>query len=355
MVASSSAARAESARMAAPPQAPHAPIPDGAVATWLSLQLLGHGSARISLQLSRDATAREEVVDDRTLVVQLDGFQLSRTGTWGHVDMAAYDSDVESLDIEPAPTATVGVELVVRFKQPGRARAGMSRVALADDGYHYLVVGVGVAEPEQAAAAAPAAPGAPAAPTTVAAATEDDSAPPVVILRRDQILIGPDTKYGPRVNVSAAVGYNGPAGAIGVDVDYRVTHHIAVGLAGGVGAWGPRVTPNAKLQYHFPGGEVFLEGGVGLNFGGHITDTLDGVDHSYQAGFVPTADLAIGFRKRVWVPWLWTGLQIGTSFALMQNRFTVDHAGDAQSMTDAQALYPGVPPILIAFSSGFSF
>ena len=359
--AASPAARAETRAIPAPPQAPHAAIPDGAVATWMSLQLLGDGRARLALQLSRDAQPREQVIDDHTLVIEVPGFALARDGHWGHADMTAYDTAVASLDIEPTASATPGVDLVIRFKGAG-ARSGGARVVLADDGYHYLLVAIardGIAPAAAAADAPPSeAPAPPAAPTTTAAAAapgDDDRAPPVVILRHDQILIGPDTKYGPKVNVGASVGYNGPAGALGVDVDYRVSRHVAVGIAGGIGAWGVRVTPTAKLQHHFPGGEVFVEAGLSVNFGGHIEDTIAGVDHSFSAGIVPTADFAVGFRKRVFVPWLWTGAQIGTSFALASNRYTPDHAGDGDAMTDAQLLYPGAPPLLVAFSSGFSF
>ena len=73
----------------------------------------------------------------------------------------------------------------------------------------------------------------------------------------------------PRLDIGTSTGLNNPAGMYGIETDFRLLDRVSVGILGGNGAWGIRLTPQARLYpFGVSRAGLFLEAGMSLNFGG---------------------------------------------------------------------------------------
>ncbi len=356
------------ADIAPPPQAPRGPHAAAPTLTRLGFQLQGARRARIALQLSAEVPVYEDL-DGNTLVVELPGVAFSASGDWGTVDTHGYDTSVAAIAFARGTRGGSSVVVRVTFQGRAGARRGAARIERGQDGFRYLVIDTG------ADGAVPVhrgglevEPGEPEATTGGRHVADVDTAPPPPHDERadlpgvvsfappaDAPPSGPDWRTGPRWNLAASTGYNSPAGFLGLEVDFRVQHYISLGVAGGVGGWGYRVSPTVKLDL-LPGRrtQVFFEAAVAVNLGGAGTVTSNGMVTDVDMGVVPTADVAVGVRVHKFGP-LWTGFRLGVAVALATERFTTTGTPDQTTRDLIDALYPGSPSILVAWMAGASF
>src|SRR5690606_12874897 len=95
---------------------------------------------------------------------------------------------------------------------------------------------------------------------TAAPALAQDTAPAVTFREEKAI---------PRIDLGVTGGINNPGGIYGLEGSYRILDHLSVGVAGGNGAWGLRLSPLVRA-YPFGASNygLFVETGASFNLGG---------------------------------------------------------------------------------------
>ena len=104
-----------------------------------------------------------------------------------------------------------------------------------------------------------------------------------------------DPNRVPSTDLGVAVGFNAPAGGIGFEGEWRPVPGLGLGLHGGVGMWGTRISPVVRL---YPVGVkfgLFAEGAISINEGG--SSELIGAGRGLSLESTGAASLAIGFRQ----------------------------------------------------------
>jgi hypothetical protein len=136
----------------------------------------------------------------------------------------------------------------------------------------------------------------------------------------------------PTLDFGVATGFNNPSGFFGVETHLLLNEHVGVGVLGGFGAWGFRLTPQARL-YPFNASEVglFLEGGLSLNLGGR--EGFPPKD-PVTLGLTPTATTALGYRFPILDGQGWGLLRAGWGFRLREENL---HSSDGTPL--APGLY----------------
>jgi hypothetical protein len=158
-----------------------------------------------------------------------------------------------------------------------------------------------------------------------------------------------------RLDVGVSSGFNNPGGIYGVEADFRLIDRISVGLAAGSGAWGMRITPQARLYpFGISSAGLFLESGLSLNLGGKATATSNGeVIQEADMAFAPVVNLSLGYRVGI-RQWGWWAIRFGYGFRLNDSSYTLrdSTALDPLLETVLSASKPG--GFLLGVSGGFS-
>lgn len=168
----------------------------------------------------------------------------------------------------------------------------------------------------------------------------------------------PPDLQSPSFDLGVTAGFNNPGGIVGGTLEHRLVDFFALGLAGGPGLWGFRLTPSARL---YPFGvhrtALFLEGGLAFNFGGAIPETVtrpSGVTRTViQQELEPAAHLALGLR-RAWLRYFFTSVEIGWQFNLRPGAFHAVDNGPLDGFATASMLLSQPGGFLIGVSAGIS-
>src|SRR4051812_11160914 len=102
-----------------------------------------------------------------------------------------------------------------------------------------------------------------------------------------------------RFDIAVSGGINNPAGVIGLESDLRFTPFFSVGVAGGIGTWGPRLSPQFRV---YPFGAdwgnlgVFVETGLSVNLGGRA-EVSDGSTFLVTRAPTPALNISMGLRR----------------------------------------------------------
>ncbi|WP_223641116.1 hypothetical protein [Corallococcus sp. EGB] len=139
------------------------------------------------------------------------------------------------------------------------------------------------------------------------------------------------------LDLGVAAGFNSPSGIFGVELEYRVAPILGLNLSAGVGAWGIRMGPGARL---YPLGEVrtspFLEAGMSFNMGGRSTTTLSfgGESESYTTEklMTPVATVAVGLRQAMGPMYL--GARVGWGYRLREDNWRTSDGRDPNLLDD---------------------
>lgn len=158
-----------------------------------------------------------------------------------------------------------------------------------------------------------------------------------------------------RLDVGVTMGFNNPGGIYGVETDFRVIDRFSVGVAGGRGAWGIRITPQVRLYpLRITKAGLFLESGLSLNLGDRATVSVNGnVVQEADMAFTPVANVGLGYRFTPY-DWGWSAIRVGYGFRLKKDNYTLRDATvlDPLMETLLAASQPG--GFLVGISGGFS-
>jgi hypothetical protein len=103
-----------------------------------------------------------------------------------------------------------------------------------------------------------------------------------------------------RWDIAVSGGISNPAGVIGLESDLRFTPYFSVGVAGGIGTWGPRLSPQFRV---YPFGAdwrnlgVFVETGLSVNLGGQTTITDGSTTTLVTRNPTPALNISMGLRR----------------------------------------------------------
>ncbi|HEU5060767.1 MAG TPA: hypothetical protein VFU21_29755 [Kofleriaceae bacterium] len=127
--------------------------------TWVGFQPHEGGSSRVFIQLDRDVTHHESVKNG-ALVVTLEKARYANTNARRFLDTRFFETSVERITTQPVrrgrkASRAGGIEIAIRFKNPGDARELEPTKSIGKDGMVYLVfeLGPGGATPKAAASA----------------------------------------------------------------------------------------------------------------------------------------------------------------------------------------------------------
>lgn len=113
--------------------------------TWVGFQPQEGGSSRVFIQIDRDVQHHESVRNG-ALVVTLDGARYANTNARRFLDTRFFESAVERITSQPIRRrkgSRGGIEIAIRFKNAGDARAMEPAKNIGKDGMVYLVFEVG--------------------------------------------------------------------------------------------------------------------------------------------------------------------------------------------------------------------
>jgi hypothetical protein len=161
-----------------------------------------------------------------------------------------------------------------------------------------------------------------------------------------------------RFDIAVSGGINNPAGVIGLESDLRFTPFFSVGVAGGIGTWGPRLSPQFRV---YPFGAdwwnlgVFVETGLSVNLGGQAA-VSDGSTFLVVRAPTPALNISMGLRRH-FGEHLFGIVRAGWGVApgLAATNYTV--VGGATLSPTAQAVLNGLQPdgVILGASFGYSF
>ncbi|RYZ39168.1 MAG: hypothetical protein EOO71_21135 [Myxococcaceae bacterium] len=135
------------------------------------------------------------------------------------------------------------------------------------------------------------------------------------------------------LDLGVALGFNSPSGIFGGEVEYRMKPWLGLNVSGGVGAWGPRMGPLARL---YPLGEVptspFFEAGMSFNFGGETWTEVNGGERRYaETLLTPVATVGVGVRRSLGP--LYLGTRVGWGFRLREDNWRMRDGGQKDFLT----------------------
>jgi hypothetical protein len=162
-----------------------------------------------------------------------------------------------------------------------------------------------------------------------------------------------------RWDIAVSGGINNPAGIIGLESDLRFTPFFSVGVAGGIGTWGPRLSPQFRV---YPFGAdwwnlgVFVETGLSVNLGGQA-EIADGSTTTLVVRTpTPALNISVGLRRHfgerlfgiVRAGWGVAPRGVATNYTVV---------GGTPLSPTAQAVLNGSQPggVLLGASFGYSF
>jgi hypothetical protein len=134
----------------------------------------------------------------------------------------------------------------------------------------------------------------------------------------------------PRLDLGLASGFNSPSGTIGLETNFRLVDYVGVGVVGGAGAWGWRITPQVRF-YPFGVSSVglFLEGGLSLNLGGIVYTNPYSETDATVLDLTPTLTTALGYRFPFRNNKAWGLLRVGYAFRLNRDNIHAVDGGPA--------------------------
>jgi hypothetical protein len=106
---------------------------------WVGFQDMGGGSARVFVQLSKDAEYQQGVAGD-TLVVFLPGAALGNRNNGRFIDTTFFDTriaKIEAKKVKRAKGHPAGVQVIIHFKKGGPSQAD-AKAQTGQDGQHFL-------------------------------------------------------------------------------------------------------------------------------------------------------------------------------------------------------------------------
>lgn len=159
----------------------------------------------------------------------------------------------------------------------------------------------------------------------------------------------------PRLDLGVSGGINNPAGIYGVEGDFRIDDRFSAGLGFGKGAWGLRITPQARL-YPFTIHEagLFLETGVSLNTGGSMDLRVNGqVAQTVDMYVTPTANIAVGWRQQVG-RYFWWSARAGWQQRLYNSNHAVRGGGPIDSNMQGMVNLSNPGGLSLGLSGGFT-
>ena len=140
----------------------------------------------------------------------------------------------------------------------------------------------------------------------------------------------------PKLDIGIASGFNSPSGIYGFETNYRLMDHVGLGLLGGNGAWGLRLTPQVRLYpFGVSNAGLFLEGGLSLNLGGESYIEVNGVRQTADQLFTPVVTSALGYRIAFMENKAWFLLRAGWAFRLNQDNVSVRGGEEINPLLDA--------------------
>jgi hypothetical protein len=140
----------------------------------------------------------------------------------------------------------------------------------------------------------------------------------------------------PKLDIGVASGFNNPSGIYGFETNYRFMDHVGVGLLGGNGAWGLRLTPQVRLYpFGVSNSGLFLEGGLSLNLGGESFIEVNGERQTVDQLFTPVVTTALGYRIPFVENKAWFLLRAGWGFRLAQDNIRVQGGGELNPLLGA--------------------
>lgn len=164
---------------------------------------------------------------------------------------------------------------------------------------------------------------------------------------------------GHRWDIAVSGGVNNPAGVIGLESDLRFTPFFSVGVAGGIGTWGPRMSPQFRV---YPFGAdwrnlgVFVETGLSVNLGGQAEIGDGSTTNLVVRAPTPAVNISMGLRRH-FGEHLFGIVRAGWGVAprLVATNYTV--VGGAPLSPTAQAVLNGLRPggVILGASFGYSF
>ncbi len=145
---------------------------------------------------------------------------------------------------------------------------------------------------------------------------EDDDAPSLDALN------GPAVEsHGqlPRFDLGGSFGYNNPAGMLGFETEYRVSEYLGLGLHGGLGGWGMRLSP---VVHAYPFGAshlgLYAEAAFSMNMGGPASVQINDLETQLELDWAPAVNVSVGYRRQ-WYSHFWTSLKLGYQWKLGGN------------------------------------
>lgn len=162
----------------------------------------------------------------------------------------------------------------------------------------------------------------------------------------------------PRFDIAVSGGINNPAGIIGLESDLRFSPFFSVGVAGGIGTWGPRLSPQFRV---YPFGAdwwnlgVFVETGLSVNLGGQAEIT-DGSPVLVVKAPTPALNISMGLRRHFGER-LFGIVRAGWGVAPRAAATNYTVVGGATLSPAAQAVLNGSQPdgVILGASFGYSF
>src|SRR4051812_14567219 len=162
-----------------------------------------------------------------------------------------------------------------------------------------------------------------------------------------------------RWDIAVSGGISNPAGVIGLESDLRFTPFFSVGVAGGIGTWGPRLSPQFRV---YPFGAdwqnlgVFVETGLSVNLGGQAEIADGSTTTLVVRAPTPALNISMGLRRH-FGEHLFGIVRAGWEVAPgpVATNYTV--VGGATLSPTAQAVLNGSRPggVILGASFGYSF
>ena len=162
-----------------------------------------------------------------------------------------------------------------------------------------------------------------------------------------------------RFDIAVSGGINNPAGVIGLESELRFTPFFSVEVAGGVGTWGPRLSPQFRV---YPFGAdgwnlgVFVETGLSVNLGGQAEISDGSTKTLVVRNPAPALNVSMGLRRH-FGEHLFGTVRAGWEVAPGPAATNYTVVGGATLSPTAQAVLNGSQPggVILGASFGYSF
>jgi hypothetical protein len=168
-----------------------------------------------------------------------------------------------------------------------------------------------------------------------------------------------EEKSTKRMDLGVSGGWNNPGGVVGVEGEFRLNDYVGVGGGAGIGAWGARLTPQARL---YPlgasarGVPIFIELGLAMNTGGKATFTENGTSYNVQQSLTPTVNGSFGMRKDIWTS-AFVVFRVGYALSLSSplTNYSVENGATLPTLSQAALTVAQPGGLILGAALGWSF